>query len=243
MIDPLRLQAVKNRLIELHTVLTQRGYPFNIFPSHLMTTEQIRDRATFTKEGHVNDTEFYERTQTRSMTIVVAVDCLDNVTKDQPLTVDNPHTNVIAIYETIQEYNSLWYELYHTKSGYFSINPLEMKSLERMSFYLYPTYKEIKAYLRYSKEYAQGRSDEALLGTGLAGLGEILSMPGYSQKEKGGGKGFISYYDLCMSDISNYNQHDPISAVMPYTDIYAEAEKMDSIRRREKAEQTYGSWN
>lgn len=233
MIDRERYHSIRSRLITLHAIITKRTYPVWVFPSHTMTTDQIRNRDSYSSENTIADSDFYNRPVSRKLKIVDIIKLLDNVTPEQPLKINEPNKYVIQIYEVIQEYNALWYELYLTNSNYGSINPAEIQYLERLSFYLFDDYRQIRAYLD-NKELRKNGNKET--EEGLIGLLGLLSIDGRGKKKQMAE--FVSYYDLLTTRVMPY-----IGSTMP-TDAYVSPSTLsqDSLLRQEAAKQQYGIW-
>jgi len=234
MIEVERYRAIRNRAITLHAVITKRQYPFWVFPSHTMTTDQIRDRVAYQSQDTIADSDAYARPVKRGVTIEKAIKLLENVTDDQPLKVDQPNKNVIEIVETIQEYNALWYELYLTNSNYGSINPEEIRYLEQLAYYMFDDYAKIKLYLdqrKHRDDYRQRPTqDNGLLG--LVGLFQLDHATGRHQRPE-----FISYYDMLTSKVLPNIGHIPNDAY----NIPARS-NVDSLLRQEEARKEFGVW-
>lgn len=234
MIEVERYHAIRKRAITLHAIITKRTYPFWVFPSHTMTTEQIRDRSEYRSDNTISDPGAFSNPVRRALTMEKAIVLLENVTDDQPLRVDMPNKNVVEIVETIQEYNSLWYELYATNSNYGSINPEEIRYLERLSYYFFDDYARIRLYLnqRAHREDSRQRpgEDNGLLG--LLGLFQLNHKTGREQRPE-----FISYYDLLTTRVlPNIGQvHQDVYNIPARTHV-------DSLLRQEEARKEFGIW-
>lgn len=234
MIEIERYHAIRSRAITLHAIITKRTFPFWVFPSHTMTTDQIRDRVSYMSSDTVPDSDAYARPVKRGLTIEKAIKLLENVTDDQPLKVDQPNKNVIQIVDTIQEYNSLWYELYLTNSNYGSINPEEIRYLEQLAFYMFDDYARIKLYLdqraHREDERQSGKAGNGLLG--LVGLFQLDHKTGRHQRPE-----FISYYDLLTTRVLPNIGHIPQDAYnVPARN------NVDSLLRQEEARKEFGIW-
>lgn len=228
----LRYKAIRERLIILHRILTKRAYPVHVYPSHLMTTEQLRDRESYQLEDTIPDRDFYERPTPRSMKVVDIVEILQNVNAELPLAFSNPHKNIIEIYENIQEYGSLWVELKNQVSGYCVIDPEEIRKLEGLSFYLYDQYRQIKTYLMNRElrtTYGRYKDDPKTL---LDYVG-ILGLPSASHGKKSIVPDHVSYYDLL---VAHYQPN-----VYQSPEIYYQPSE-DSLFKREQAQEKYGIW-
>lgn len=237
MIDVERYHTIRSRLIKLHAIITKRLYPVWVYPSHLMTTDQIRNREYSMNMNTIPDTEVYSRAVERQLKIPAIIELLQNVTEEQPLSINRPHKNVIQIYEVIQEHNALWYELYVTNSNYGSINPLEIQYLEKLSFYLYEEYAKIRHFLdaRESRKQSKIAVDDNH-DTGLAGMLGLLALDGNGNKVRK--TEFISYYDLLTTKVlPNFGN------IMP-NDAYVQPQRnmQDTLLRQEQAQQKYGIW-
>lgn len=235
MITVERYHKIRERLIKLHSIITKRTYPVWVFPSHQMTTDQIRNRETYQSSGTIMDSDYYNRPVSRQLKIPNIIELLKNVTDDQPLKINQPNTYVIQIYEVIQEYNSLWYELYLTNSNYGSINPQEIKYLESLSLYLFDDYKKIRVYLDNRKHRDAAHSNPAT-AEDLSGLLGLLSISGKGNKSAH--VEFVSYYDLLTTRVIPH-----FGGPMP-TDAYVPAARPsdDSLLRQEAARTQYGFW-
>lgn len=240
MITPERHKSIRKRLSVLWVILTKRLYPVWVLPTHTMSTDEIRDREFKMHENTVPDHEFYERPIERRITIAALIDLMERVNDSSPVTINKAQKNVVEIYETIQEYNSLWYELMITHSGYSNLPMAEIKGLESVSAYLYNDYRKLKLYIINSEQRALGKKDKDLEIDGLAGMLSIMSMPGV----RGGANRspvpeFTSYYDLLNSrHIPTFGDPTPPSNYVNVPEFKAR----DSITALNKAQEQYGVW-
>lgn len=235
MISVERYHSIRERLITLHSIITKRTYPVWVFPSHQMTLDQIRNRETYQSDNTIADSDYYNRPVSRQLKIPAIIELLKNVTDEQPLKLNQPNKNVIQVFEVIQEYNSLWYELYLTNSNYGSINPAEIEYLERLSFYLYEDYRKIRMYLD-NQKHRDAAATNPTAASDLSGLMGLLSIDGRGNKKQA--PAFISYYDLLTTRVIPH-----IGSTMP-NDAYVEMVRpsTDSLLRQEEARTQYGIW-
>lgn len=230
--------AVRSRLTILHTVLSKRLYPVMVMPTHNMTTDEIRNRTLHVSRDTIPDHDYYERPIERSMTVASMIDLMDKITDQTPISINRPQKNIVEIYENIQEYNALWYELMITNSGFCNVPLNEIKGLESVSAYFYETYRKLKLYL-INSEMRKAKTVDDGLDSGLLGLMGLMTLPGVRNGKESPVPDFTSFYDLLS------NRHLPTFAdpTPPpnYVDIPA-YKPQDSILALEKAQEQYGVW-
>lgn len=230
-----RYLAIRERLILLFTIITKRTYPVWVYPAHLMTTDQIRDRYEYTSEDTIPDRNVMGNPVCRNLTIQKIIDLLPNVTPDQPLSFKDSHKNVVQIYENIQEYNALWYEIYVRGANYGSISVNEIQYLERLSFYLYEEYAKIRLYLDNKAARSTYQAIEQVDDGSLLGMAGLFAINGKQQHR--GLREFISYYDLLTTKVlPNFGNQMP-------EEVYNQASRSsDTLLRRQEAQSEFGMW-
>lgn len=234
MISPERYNAIRSQLIVLYQVLTKRTYPVWVYPTQMMTTEQIRNRDVYRSDDTIPDHGYYDTPQQRMLKITDMIKLLENVTDEQPLKINNPKINVIQIYETIQEYGSLWYELYLTNSNFGNINPEEIRYIETLALYLYEDYRQIKSY-QINAGYRKQHKTQHEGMSGLMGLLQISSRGNSAAVVE-----HISYYDLMTTRvIPNMSQGPSVD-----DSLYAKRFNggSDTLLRQQEAKDLYGTW-
>lgn len=170
-----RYSFVRRRLIELYQILEHRAYPIWIAPEFMMTTEQLRDRYEYKKEGYANDTNFYSEPQLREMKVPQLFPFLENIRDHTNIGVKYPNKNVTEIYESIQEYLSLWCELMRTNM-YRSPSMTELRKLESIAYLIFPYYKQIKPYRRDQEINERFKEDQGLQEKGLSGFAALFGL-------------------------------------------------------------------
>lgn len=226
-----RYDVIRKRLCILFAIITKRTFPVWVYPAHLMTTDEIRERGEYNSFDTIPDSDIMSNPVCRKLTIPAIIELLPNVTPDQPLSVQDAHKNLIQIYESVQEYNALWYELYLTGSNFGSINPREIEYLERISYYFYNEYARIRLYLDNSERRKKVKG--VTQGSGLAGMLGMLTVD--SKLGKGEKIEFISYYDLLTTKVlPNFNQSMPSDAYVPMAS--------DTLMRRKEVQEQFGIW-
>jgi len=170
-----RYLAVRSRLIELFKILEYQEFQVWIAPKTMMTTDELRNRDTQWKEGYANDVHYYDTQTLRSMRIPMLLRHLDRFVSHRDLGWKNPNTNVVLVYESIQEYLSLWCEIINENR--FPYPPMaEFRDLERLAYLIFPDYKMIKPYRRNQILEERIKNDQMLNAKGLAGMGALFGM-------------------------------------------------------------------
>lgn len=185
-----RYNALRLRVFHLFNILNNRQYELWITPATMMTTEQLRDRYERREEGFANDTTYYSDHQARRMKIPQIISMLPNCTSSNDLGFRNANDAVVEIYESIQEYISLWCELRVNAPEFPTPPDEELRYLESLAYYIFPMYKKIKPFKMNDEIRRQLIQDQALNRKGLTGLGMLF---GYSAKVEE--ISFISHLD------------------------------------------------
>lgn len=189
-----RYEVVRARLIELYNILSFQTYPVWIAPETLMTTEQLRGRYEQRNEGFANDVNYFTEPQLRELRIPKLMGMLENIDSHEKLGFSNANRVVVEIYESIQEYLSLWCEIIRTNCWRYP--PMEeLRKLENIAYLIYPKYKVIKPF-KVNQEIREKYRDDAMHNAqGLMGMGALFMM-----HRMGTGKGeedysFVSHLD------------------------------------------------
>jgi hypothetical protein len=170
-----RYNALRLRVFKLFNILNNRQYEVWVTPATLMTLEQMRDREQYRQEGFANDNTYYSEFQVRRMKVPQIIDLLPNVTGPNDLGFRDANDTVVEIYESIQEYISLWCEMMTNAPEFPTPPTTELRYLETLAYHLFPMYKKIKPFKMTHDINKQMREDEALNRKGLMGLGMLFS--------------------------------------------------------------------
>lgn len=190
-----RYKFVRDKLIELYSIITGRHYEVWITPASMMTLEQLRERETFTLGDSVPYDEYYTEFQKRRITIAGLTKYLDNLDNSQDIGFINPNKTVVEIYEGIQEYISLWLEVRRDAHNFNTPLISELRKLERVAYLVFPHYKRLKTFSTNEKLRELADSDTRMARVGLAGLGSILSMSSLNSTPQEEELSFISHID------------------------------------------------
>ena len=190
MISHSRYNYARERIFELFNIINNRAFPLWIAPKTLMDIDQLRDRYEGKQEGYANDAGYYDNHQIRKMTCPQIIDILPNLTSADDLGFNNANEVVPEIYESIQEYLTLWCEII-THAPEFKSPPMqELRWLESLAWYLFPMYKRIKPFVLDDDVEKQMNTEKALNKVGLAGLAMLFN---YSKQK--GEISFVSHLD------------------------------------------------
>lgn len=185
-----RYNAIRIRLIYLFNIVNNREYPLWVAPKTLMSVAELRDRYTVNNEGSLADHNYFEEHQVRRMTVPAIIDILPNVTSSNDLGFSNGDVAVLEIFESIQEYISLWCELIRHAPEFGSPPISELRYLETMAWHIFPVYKELKPFKLNADIERQMAEDRLLNRRGLMTLGILFD---YDQKSKD--ISFVSHID------------------------------------------------
>lgn len=222
---PQRYISIRNRLIELFNILEYRVYPFWIAPEFMMTTDQLRDRYEYVKDGYANDTQYYSQPELRNMEVVKLFKYLENFRDHTNLGYGQANTTVVEIYESIQEYLSLWCEL--IRANVWQHPPMsELRNLESIAYLAFPHYRQIKPYRRNQVLNERYKQDQMLQSNGLAGFAALFGMYrlGNSREEE---ISFVSHLD------SLNTSNDVLPASTGPTFLSSHIASVDSLSRVE----------
>ena len=208
-----RYNEVRNQLIKLHNILNNRAFDIWIAPRSLMTLEEIEGRFTYSQEGIIGDTQFFETHQLRKMKIVQIIDILDNLETEKDIGYGNPNVTVVTIYESIQEYIQLWCEMMRETPEFPHPSYDELRSLENVAYLVYGTYKTIKPYLKRKELNAHYHSEQRLNKRGLSGLGALFMTTRFDRLRRDDQTGFISYLDEHISALSPSTTQSPTKQI------------------------------
>lgn len=189
-----RYMHIRERVFFLYNILNNRMYGVWVAPKTLMSIEEIRDRSTTVNEGSIPDSNYFNEYQIRKLTIPTIIDLLPNVMGPNDLGFDNAGVVVTEIYESIQEYISLWCEIMTNAPEFKTPSTTELRYLETLAYHIFPLYKKIKPYKVDADIERQMREDKALNRRGLLGLGVLF---GYNKKM--GEISFVSHLDALSS--------------------------------------------
>lgn len=172
---PQRYTVIRNRLIELFNILEYRVYPFWIAPEFLMTTDQLRDRFQYVRADQASDPDHHSQPELRQMEVVRLFKYLENFRDHTNLGYGRPNVTVVEIYESIQEYLSLWCEL--IRANVWQHPPLsQLRNLESIAYLAFPHYKQIKPFKRDQELSERYKQDSLLNAGGLAGFAALFGM-------------------------------------------------------------------
>lgn len=194
-LTPERYEAIRIRLNELFVPLQGEAYPIFIKPSSLLTTDQLRNREVFTSEETGGDEGFFEEFQNRSLTIPMIIDVLPNLITARDIGFQNPNRDVVAIFENIQEYLSLWVEIILNEPVVTHPPFEELRSLEDLAYFIYSVYAQIKPFVTDQEHNAMFSTDAELNKQGLMGLGALMSMKSMGKQQARQEDGFVSHLD------------------------------------------------
>ncbi|MNM24603.1 hypothetical protein D3C81_350360 [compost metagenome] len=142
-----RYNYIRERLITLFNVINNRTFPVYITPLMMMSLDEMRDRPEYHQDGFVNDNEFYSTHQVRKLKCPAIIDILPNLSSEKDLSFQNANEVIPQIYESIQEYISLWCELRVNAPEFTTPSTEELRKLELLAYSLFGRYKKIKPYL------------------------------------------------------------------------------------------------
>lgn len=201
MIGSDRYQVVRSRIIELFNILNNRSYGVWITPESMMTLDQVRERVNYTSDELIGDRDYYSTHQLRKMRITQIVDYLPTLRSFMDLGFQDPNKAIVEIYESTQEYISLWCEVMREAPGLRSPPMDELRTLEGLAMFVFPHYKKIKPY-RKSLEARRFREDGELEDQGLLGFAALFSFYSIGTTKGTDELSFISHLD---SYESRYN--------------------------------------
>lgn len=185
-----RYMFIRERAFYLYNILNNRLYGIWVAPKTLMSIDEVRNRSVSVNEGSVPDYNYFNEYQLRRMSIPSIIDILPNVMHQDDIGFERAGDTVIEIYESIQEYISLWCEIINNAPEFNTPPITELRYLEAMAYHVFPLYKKIKPYKIDNELQAQIREDEALNRRGLLGLGILF---GFNKKI--GEISFVSHLD------------------------------------------------
>lgn len=190
-----RYGAVRNRLIELYGILNHNVFGVWVAPKSLMTLEDLRGRYHNNQAGFANDHNYYDEPQLRQMKIPQVLYFLPNITSPDELGFNKANETVPLIYESIQEYLSLWCEMIRTVPEFKSPPREELRQLENLAYMLFPLYERIKPFVVNQAIREAGKDDRRQEGQGLASLGMLFTMTPMLNKGIGQEISFVSHLD------------------------------------------------
>lgn len=155
-----RYNYIRARLITLFNILNNRTFPVYVTPLMMMSLDEMRDRPEYSQENVISDGEYYSAYQERKLTIPKIIDILPNLASERDLAYRDPNTVVPMIYESIQEYISLWCEIRRNATEFTTPSTEELRKLELLAYTLFGTYKKIKPFLD-KKKHRQVVADNA----------------------------------------------------------------------------------
>lgn len=206
-----RYNTLRSRVLKLFNILNNRQYEVWVTPTTMMDLDQLRGRYERREEGFANDTTFYSDHQVRRMKIPNIIDLLPNCTSANDLGFRNANDAVVEIYESIQEYISLWCELRSNAPEFPTPSNEELRYLETLAYYLFPMYKKIKPFKMTADINRQLAQDEALNRKGLLGMGMLF---GYNKQMDD--ISFISHLDAAEAqDFMSAEQFVPERQILP----------------------------
>lgn len=173
---PVRYISIRERLIALFNVLNNRHFSIWIAPKSMMSMEEIRNREEYSAADTIQDKHYFDEPQLRSMKVSQILSYLDNFTSNQEIGFKNPNSTVVEIYESIQEYLSLWCELMLHAPEHQSPPMKELRQLEKLAYIIFPMYKAIKPFVTNKVIRDIGKDDQSLNKQGLMGLGALFTM-------------------------------------------------------------------
>lgn len=185
-----RYMFIRERAFFLYNILNNRMYGIWVAPKTLMTLEEVRNRGVSNNEGSLADHNYFNEFQLRRMNIPAIIDILPNVMHQDDIGFENAGDTVLEIYESIQEYISLWCEIIVNAPEFKTPPKSELRYLEALAYHIFPLYKSIKPYKVDNDLQKQIREDESLNRKGLLGLGILF---GFNKKV--GEISFVSHLD------------------------------------------------
>lgn len=226
-----RYNAIRERLIFLYNICNNRTYPIFITPEMMMSIDELRDRPEYKQEDFINDSEYYQEYQERRLTIPKIIDILPNLVNEKQLGFRRPTETLVEIFESIQEYNQLWCELY-SKAPEFPTPPLsELRNLELLAYTIFPYYRLIKSYSNNKHLHVKLVDEQASHKANLMGLAQLLGMSAIGSGDSSG-ISWISHLDTMMgnetSEYESYNHH-PVIAQRAVADSLAAPSQNQSV--------------
>ena len=191
-----RYNYIRDRLIELYNIVNNREYYVWIAPETMMSLDQLRSMEFFSQENFVDDSHYYETPLKRKFRIPMILPFLENIQSENDITFDRASTTIVEIYESIQEYISLWSEVLREVPEIPPTDLNSLKPLENLAFILFDRYKAIKPYQRWKEEQKYSANREMQERYGLAGLASLFSHYRYGVVNDNEDITFISHIDL-----------------------------------------------
>ena len=198
---PERYRMVRNRIFTLFNILNNRVYGFWIAPESTMSLDQIRERSQYSAEEVIPDTHYYSTPQLRRMRLPQVMEHLSVMRSHRDLGFAEANTSVVEIYESIQEYLSLWCEIMREAPELRNPPMDELRLLEGMAMFVFPHYKRIKPYRR-NLESRRFREDGELEAKGLTGLAALFQFYSLGATKGTTEISFISHLDNYESGIN-----------------------------------------
>ncbi len=197
-----RYQHIRSRLIDLHAQLSLQPYQIYLPRQFLYTLDELDEIERVSFDGGNYDKGELTRPQLHQFTVADLIDIIPNLDKPGRMGYKTPNRDSIIIYESVQEYISLWCEII-SQCPEYSHPPLEeLYGLEGVAKWAYYTYADAKAYVTYKEEknqMAQTYRDPIVNVLMALSTGGKL---GNGQQEES----FISHLDLLMEKSAQLRQ-------------------------------------
>lgn len=174
MINFSRYVAIRERLIFLFNIINNREYKIWVAPKTLMSIEELRDRPYVTFQGSLGDPNYYNEPQLIKFTIPKLISIIPNAPSVDSFGFSNPNHTIIEIYESIQEYISLWCEIMVNTNEFKTPPRQELRQLETVAWFIYKLYAKIKPFKLNNDIRLEVETDMQLNQRGLAGLGVLF---------------------------------------------------------------------
>jgi hypothetical protein len=200
-IRPTRYSFVRERIIELFNILNNRVYGIWISPESTMNLDEVRDRSQYQASEVIPDANYYTTPQLRRMRIPQILNYLSLMRSYRDLGFQDANGSVVEIYESIQEYVSLWCEVMREAPEIRNPPMGELRLLEGMAMFIFPYYKRIKPYRR-NLDSRRFREDGELEAKGLTGFAALFSFYSLGTEKGDAEISFISHLDKYESSVN-----------------------------------------
>lgn len=191
--DSTRYTLIRERLVALYRIITEKTYPVYIARSQLMTLEHLK---RLQKADPIGGMDRYKEITERPLTIERLSQAFEIMGEELDLDFAKPHRDCVEVYNTIQEYNRLWVEIMTDFSWLPAVNIKELEYLEGISRHVFSWYRE-KMLIDRQLAFTGGRPlsevtlTDILRGTMVHGSGQD-------------DVSFVSYVDIYKSATNQY---------------------------------------
>lgn len=193
----------RNRLIELYKIVNNKVFPIFVPRKYLLSMDELKYREVynfgtdFQEDVYDNNTTFY-------LNIPQMVYIIPNLEHFSNMGVLDPITNIPLMYDSIQEYISLWlwFKEYYFRFESESIETL--KELESVALWAFLNYNYYKNYKNVKFKLSKERQFQQSNKTAIDFL-RLLNVSDNKEKHS-----FISYVDSYLAK-TGLNDYSPVN--------------------------------